>query len=300
MVAVQREETDSLVMMPGNGSGTPTAVSAIPNQVQIRGLNWDGQGNLIVAFLNSIVRIPPNGTELKTIVSFQDAAVGGATYCGTNGSMFVDWIYREGDTSHNIWRLDADGTHPKQLTKGKNQRLPMCSPDRKWAYYLDLDVSVLKRVPADGGAEERVAGSEFKNGFANGPGLNFSPDGKWLVSVATLTNPATQEPSHPLALINVDSKDASSTKFLTAHENVTFPSGFTPDGKSVAYRIIENGVENIWVQPLDGGAGHQLTHFTTDRIRFFRWSPDGKTLGIVRTHIEANVVLLHDTGAAKQ
>jgi len=85
-----------------------------------------------------------------------------------------------------------------------------------------------------------------------------------------------------------------------ARRSVSFPSGFTPDGKAVAYRIIENGVENIWVQPLEAGAGHQLTHFTSDRIRFFKWSPDGKTLGVVRTKIEANVVLLHETGAAKQ
>jgi eukaryotic-like serine/threonine-protein kinase len=300
VVVVQREGSDSLVLMPADGSGTPSAVSAVPKQEQIRGLDWDGQGNLIVAYLGSIVRIPSSGTEAKTIAAFQEAAIGGASYCGPSGPIFVDWIYREGDTSHNIWRLEADGTHPKQLTKGKDQRLPLCSPDRKWVYFHDLGASVVKRVPADGGAEETVAGTEFKNGFVNGPGLNFSPDGKWIVSVATLTNPVTQEPSHPLALINVDSKDASSTKFLAAHENVTFPSGFTPDGKSVAYRVVENGVENIWVQPLDGGAAHQLTHFSTDRIRFFKWSPDGKTLAIVRSKIEANVVLLHDAGAAKQ
>jgi len=300
VVAVQREESDSLVLMPSNGSGTPSAVSVIPKQEQIRGLDWDSQGNLIVAFLNSIVRIPPSAMELKTLVAFQEAAIEAESYCGPNGPIVVDWIYWEGDTSHNIWRLDADGTHPKQLTKGKNQRLPLCSPDGKWVYFDDQEASVLKRVPADGGREEVVAGSEFKNGFINGPGLNFSPDGKWLVSVATLTDPVTQQPSHPLALINVDSNDASSTKYLKAHENVTFPSGFTPDGKAVAYRIIENGVENIWVQPLDGSSGHQLTNFTTDRIRFFQWSPDGRTLGVVRTHIEANVVLLRDTGAPPQ
>jgi eukaryotic-like serine/threonine-protein kinase len=300
VVAVQREESDSLVLMPSNGSGTPSAVSAIPKQEQIRGLDWGGQGNLIVAFLNSIVRIPPSGAEMKTIVAFQEAAIGNESYCAPNGPMFVDWNYREGDTSHNIWKLDVDGTHPKQLTKGKNQRLPLCSPDRKWAYFADLDAAVLKRVPTDGGTEETLAGSEFKNGFVNGPGLNFSPDGKLLVSVATLADPVTQQPLHPLALMNVEAKDASSTKFLTAHENVTFPAGFTPDGTAVAYRIIENGVENIWVQPLGGGAGHQLTHFTTDQISFFKWSPDGRTLGVVRTHIEANVALLRDTGASPQ
>jgi hypothetical protein len=40
---------------------------------------------------------------------------------------------------------------------------------------------------------------------------------------------------------------------------------FTSDSKSVAYSIRENGVDNVWVQPLDGSAGHALMHFTTAR-----------------------------------
>jgi Tol biopolymer transport system component len=32
---------------------------------------------------------------------------------------------------------------------------------------------------------------------------------------------------------------------------------FTRDGKSVVYAMRENGVDNIWMQPLDGSAGHR-------------------------------------------
>ena len=70
---------------------------------------------------------------------------------------------------------------------------------------------------------------------------------------------------------------------------------FTPDGKALAYPIRENSVDNIWVQPLDGAAGHQITHFTSEQIDAFHWSPDGKSLALLRGHSESDVVLLQQT-----
>jgi hypothetical protein len=41
---------------------------------------------------------------------------------------------------------------------------------------------------------------------------------------------------------------------------------FAPDRKAVAYTIRENGVDNIWMQPLDGSMGHQITNFKSEQI----------------------------------
>jgi Tol biopolymer transport system component len=68
---------------------------------------------------------------------------------------------------------------------------------------------------------------------------------------------------------------------------------FAPDGKAVAYGIQENSVGNIWLQPLDGSAPRALTHFASDRITSFNFSPDGKLLTLVRGHRDSEVVLLH-------
>lgn len=70
---------------------------------------------------------------------------------------------------------------------------------------------------------------------------------------------------------------------------------FTADGKALAYSIRENGVDNIFVQPLDGSPRRKITNFSADRIVEFHWSPDGKTLGVVRTHSESDVVLLQES-----
>jgi len=69
---------------------------------------------------------------------------------------------------------------------------------------------------------------------------------------------------------------------------------FTPDGKALAYPIRENGVENVWLQPLDGTAGHKITNFKADLIEDLRWSPDGKSLAILRRHTDSDAVLLQE------
>jgi hypothetical protein len=45
---------------------------------------------------------------------------------------------------------------------------------------------------------------------------------------------------------------------------------FTPDGKAVAYPILENGVSNVFVQPLDGSPGRQITNVKSGTFRNFR------------------------------
>jgi eukaryotic-like serine/threonine-protein kinase len=70
---------------------------------------------------------------------------------------------------------------------------------------------------------------------------------------------------------------------------------FTPGGKSLAYAIRENGVDNVWVQPLDGSAGHPITDFKSEQIWSFTLSPDGKSLAVLRGHYDSDVVLLQES-----
>jgi len=71
---------------------------------------------------------------------------------------------------------------------------------------------------------------------------------------------------------------------------------FSPDGKAIAYSIRENGVDNLWVQPLSGSSGRrQITAFGSEQILSFRWSPDGRSLAILRGHSESDVVLLRES-----
>ncbi|MGH9782115.1 MAG: hypothetical protein ACRD33_09880, partial [Candidatus Acidiferrales bacterium] len=64
-----------------------------------------------------------------------------------------------------------------------------------------------------------------------------------------------------------------------------------------AYPIVENGVSNLWIEPLDGGPGRQITNFKSGIFNVhFYWSPDGKMLGILRGNTQADIVLLRESG----
>lgn len=69
---------------------------------------------------------------------------------------------------------------------------------------------------------------------------------------------------------------------------------FAPDGKAVVYQMREAGVDNLWLQPLDGSSGHKLTNFDSEHVLNFRWSVDGKSLAVLRGHSDTNIVLMKD------
>jgi len=48
---------------------------------------------------------------------------------------------------------------------------------------------------------------------------------------------------------------------------------------------------------LDVSKGRRLTHFNDpEKIQDFRWSPDGKSLAMLRFSSVSDVILLRDTG----
>jgi Tol biopolymer transport system component len=103
-----------------------------------------------------------------------------------------------------------------------------------------------------------------------------------------------------IALVPLDAGPKPQVKFLDPDPRFKKSPKFTPDGKALAYVIREKGTDNLWLQPLDGSSGHEVTHFQGDTIQYYLFSPDGKTLGVMRTHIESDAVLLRDTGSSPQ
>ncbi len=299
MVSIQQQETDTVTLQPATAKGVSVTVSGLPNQAEVRGLAWNAQGDLIVTTTTSILRMSPDGSRQTTLLSDPSERIVWSSVCPRGGPILFATYLREGKASYNVWRVDANGSHPKQLTSGKNETLPLCSPDEASFYYWDSVTSRIMKMPIDGGSPELINASVVPTGFMQGA-ANFSPDGKWMPELETSTDAATQLPTQKVALVDVTVNSEASTKYLDPRPDIALPIAITPDGKAVAYGIIENGVGNVWSQPLDGSPGHRLTNFTSDHIRTFQFSPDGKTLAVARVHIVSDVVLLRDTRTASQ
>jgi len=79
------------------------------------------------------------------------------------------------------------------------------------------------------------------------------------------------------------------------------PSGATgvrarwsPGGKGLQYVVTQNGVSNLWEQPLSGGKPKQLTHFTSGQIFDFNWTLDHTRPLLPRGSKNRDAVLLAD------
>jgi Tol biopolymer transport system component len=117
-------------------------------------------------------------------------------------------------------------------------------------------------------------------------------DGNWISSYY---RPETKAP-WKLAIIPFNG--GPPVKTFDIPQNVVFQSlvRWIPDGLSLAYIVSRDGSSNIWIQPINGKPPKQLTHFKSDEIFWFEWSPDGKQLGVSRGTVNTDVVLIKDVG----
>ncbi|MFZ0038523.1 MAG: hypothetical protein WAK91_13930, partial [Candidatus Acidiferrales bacterium] len=299
MVSIQRQETDSVSLQPVTGKGAPTSISSLPNRAVIQGVNWNTQGDLIVTTTTSILRMSADGSRQASLLSDPSETIYASSVCGRSGVILFAAHLREGKTTTNIWRIEADGSRPKQLTSGKDEEFPLCSPDGASFYYFDRATFQTMKMAINGGSPELVKASVVPSGFMEGA-VNFSPDGRWMPEVADAADTATQSVAIKVAVIDVSAGSETPARYLNPRADISNGIGFTPDGKAVAYHIVENGVGNIWAQPIDGSPGRRLTNFTSDQIRTFQFSPDGKTLAVTRMHVVSDAVLLRDTHTASQ
>jgi Tol biopolymer transport system component len=93
-----------------------------------------------------------------------------------------------------------------------------------------------------------------------------------------------------LALVSVDSPQ--NTKLAPLQRAPDGPTRFTHDGKAVLYPFRDKLADNLWLQPLDGSPGKQLTNFKSEMIGDFGWSFDGSKLALLRGHTQSDVALL--------
>jgi len=223
-----------------------------------------------------------NGTKVS-IVSDKASGAFDPDGCSDGHIVFMRGVTRT--LTLNIWRSEAGGTGLRQLTEDKNDQQPRCSPDSKTVYYVNNTARQYMKVSIDGGKPEQLTKvlAESQSGY------DVARDGKTL-ALGTYDFKA-QRP-------NISLVDANSGQILKTIEYDSRHVGrlrFSPDGKGVVYPIRDKGVDNLWLQPLDGSAGHQTTNFTSLKIYSYQSSPKGKSLALVSGDTPSDLVLIQDT-----
>jgi eukaryotic-like serine/threonine-protein kinase len=281
IVAIQSTPHYEIEVAPASSPDVIHPVNLASNISYWR-FSWTDDGQLLIPQGPDVRKVNPKGGET---VLFSDGkhASDQVLSCAAGRYIVFRSIGRAAATAVNLWRADANGADQKQLTFGSNQQHPACTRDGKWVYFGDLDEKggSIKRVPIEGGQPETILAS-------GSPFFVLSPDDHTILTIDV------RDSDHRVLL---DFYDVLSKQKRTLeadpHLNPNF--AFTADGKALAYVARENGVDNIWLQPLDNSPRRQLTHFTSENISFFCFSSDGSQLAMDRGHNESDAILLRDT-----
>jgi len=141
---------------------------------------------------------------------------------------------------HEIWRADADGSNPIQLTHfAKNLTgTPRWSPDSKWISFDSRPAghSEVFIINAEGGQPRQITQGESENGVAS-----WSTDGKWLYLASN--RGGTWE-------VWKITPEGTSASQITHHGG--FAALPSPDGKFL-YFAKGRDVPGLWRVPVDGG-----------------------------------------------
>jgi eukaryotic-like serine/threonine-protein kinase len=293
LAAVRDRAAQTLYIMPATGfTGNPPPPSAAQSKSS-RFFAWAGNDN--VYFDGNLMRVGLDGQSRTTLFSDPaDQLYRPATCLLGKYVVFVRHGRPDGSVA-NIWRMDADGTNLKQLSFGAGDVGPTCSLDNAWVYYRNVVNQRIMRVPIEGGDSEVVPGTGSPDLILGVPGMGVSHDGKYLAYVAMKSG---ENGALKIAVVDLMGVSEPRARVLDSDPRVVAETRFTPDDKSVVYIVNENGADNLWLQPLDGSRGHQITNFTSDSIQNFEFSPDGKSIGVLTSHIESDVVLLRDHGTS--
>ena len=298
LAMVQLRLTKNVYILPS--VGTRSQIDQLPLDIHpINSVAWTDDGNLLVSNGAGLWKANSDGTNARQLIADPNALLGFPASCGRRYLLFT-WPFHGGDNSTTVWRANADGTAPVQMTNGKLDLFGICSSDEKWLYYVDAAARQIMRTPLDGSEKpEPLPGSSSFQGYPVAGPMALFAHGKTLAYPVFQVEPKTQKVTKKVAFMDLNS--AAPPKLVEVRQDSLFEVygdeglRFTPDEKALVYEIRDKGVDNLWVQPLVGAAGHQITNFNADTIVSFNWSPDGKTLEVLRRHSESDVVLLQES-----
>ena len=284
-VALQRESTSNIYVASVSDLSNPRRVSTRTGANDgLWGLSWDKSNRLFSVSQDEnkseTWMIEPGATTPKTVM--EEAAIDTVTV-SPDGKYLVFISKRTG--SWDIWRTDINGGNPKQLTNGVliSPSLSI-TPDGRWVLFTAIDHAI-RRIPVEGG-EQTVLANTTSAPYSP----QISPDGSYLACSSYDTQ---LEPKIYVFKLQGDT--------VVPFKTLALPKTFGPDfhwaadSRSVIYADTVGRVSNLWQLPLDGGRPKQLTSFTSETIKNFAFSYDGKQLALARGPVTSDAVLISDS-----
>ncbi len=202
------------------------------------------------------------------------------------------------NNSFGIWRMDANGNNPVQLTSFQNGR------DSQMQVINDGKTVVFVRENSDGGKgnlmKVAIEGGEVKSFLPESATSNTMPeissDGKSLAYLSIEYDSKTSNFKVAVHVVPVKGDEAGQPT-AEMEFNLYNRYKWSPDGKSLTF-ISKKESANLWNIAINNKKETPLTDFKSGDMTNFSWSKDGKKLFIVRGITNSDLVLIKDAEAA--
>lgn len=273
IVAVQTENTTAIYVGDANAADKAVAVTNPSTERDVT--DWTVDGKLVLdaaghtELLNSDgsgnVRLPSQAS------SFNPSVCGGGKY-------FLYSSLGNNNMVH-ITRAELDSPRLTEITHGRSDWEPVCSPDGTWAIYLSHDSGswTLMRVSTSGGEASPL----YTKGAVSDPSV--SGDGKYV---------GFEDSSDGKSVFMELASDGGAP----VHQVEVPPDAdhlrLAWDGRGVYYNLRNGDIDNLWFQALEGGKPSQFTHFSSDHIYAYAFSRDGKKVALTRGNARQDAVML--------
>jgi Tol biopolymer transport system component len=289
LVTVREESIHEIQVLSGKNL-SQTILLDSGKQEGHDGLGWTPDGRVVYASKKdgppTIASIDADGKNLRRLPTVGLEA--DAPSASADGRYIVYSAVNpqpSGKTTRNIWRMNADGSQPQQLTFGNDEIDSRCSPDNRWVVYAvhqDNGRRSLWKVPLEGGQSVQLTPETAAN-----PSATFAPDGKLLAYY----HRGAEDKHKRIHIVSMETGQHVQT---LAIPHTAYLLQWLNAGRALCYAEIRQGVTNLWRLPLNGRPAQQMTQFKSDVITHFAWSPDGTRLVCARRSQNDNVLLLRD------
>ena len=280
MVTTQAAVTSTLWILPAGETKNARQVTTGLGQMDgVRGATWTPDGRIVftarVGEAHGLYIADADGGNRTLLVSANTVVDPSA--CGAGGRLVYTGDRGEGP---RFFRVGLDGQDVRQvLQSAAGEQGVSCSPDGQWAVYRANDDLQLWRIGIDGTSLTVLT----KEAAAAFPAI--SPDGR---SIAYVNQSGNRR------LVIIPSQGGPPTKeFAFAGASNQNSIRWTPNGAALSYLSQVNGVENVWIQSLSGGAPRPYTEFSSEEIFKYAWSRTGQLL-VSRGTLSSDVVLIKD------
>ncbi len=304
LVTVQTQVTNEIEIIPGNGASSGSVVPGISRQDILAGFGWTGDLHLLVSDAARLIKMKTDGTDQVTLLNDPSSYIKDPFSCKDDEAILFSWLFHNGTNAFQIWHANADGSKlTKVATLGGSETLYGCSSDGKWLYYVDPpETRGIQRLSTDGSETQPAFPGVAFHGIA---AAAVSLDGKMMAILLSQAGAKPDTSESVIKVMRLDPPDSVPMRSITLDSSLNAvihqpgpPSatGFswTADGKAVGLIVAERGIDNVWIQPIDGSKGHKVTNYKSDNVLDFKWAPDGKSLAVLRYHTSADVILLQD------